>query len=72
LDVSNFDPNNGHVGLGRHLDDTRLGSKDDIVEQVDVLKDAFNFIQRNMTVGFLANEGNIYNLEIQFGLGKPG
>jgi len=25
-----------------------------------------------MTVGFLANEGNTYNLEIQFGLRKPG
>jgi len=50
----------------------RLGSKDDIVEQVVVFKDTFNFVWRNMTVGFLTNEGNTYNLEIQFGLRKPG
>jgi len=64
LGVPNVNPNNGHVGLGRHLDDMRLGSEDDIVEQVVVLEDIFNFIQRNTTVGFLANEGNTYNLEI--------
>jgi len=64
LGIPNVNPNNGHVILGRHLDDMRLGSDNDIVEQVVVLKDAFNFTQRNMTVGFLANEGNTYNLEI--------
>jgi len=72
LGISNVDPNNRHVELGRHLDDMRLGSENNIVEQVVVLEDASNFIQRNTTVGFLANEGNIYNLEIQFVLGKPG
>jgi len=69
LGISNVDPNNGHVELGRHLDDMRLGSENNIVEQVVVLEDASNFIT---TVGFLANEGNIYNLEIRFVLGKPG
>jgi len=64
LDVPNVDLYNGYVGLGRHLDNTRFESKNNIVEQVVVLEDIFNFVQRNTTVGFLTNEGNIYNLEI--------
>jgi len=64
LSVPNVNLYNGHVRLGRHLDDTKLGSEDDIVEQVVVLENIFNFVQRNTTVGFLANEENTYNLEI--------
>jgi len=44
LGVPNVDSYNGHVGFGRHLDNTRLGSEDDIVEQVIVLEDVFNFV----------------------------
>jgi len=72
LGVPNVNPYNSHVRLGRHLNDTRLGSEDNIVKQVVVLEDIFNFVQRNTTVSFLTNEENTYNLEIQFGLEKPG
>jgi len=32
LGVPNINSYNGYVGLGRYLDNTRLGSEDDIVE----------------------------------------
>jgi len=44
LGVPNVNLYTGHVGLGRYLDDMRLGSKDDIVEQIVVLENVFNFV----------------------------
>ena len=70
LDVPNVDLYNSHIWLGRHLDNTRLWSEYNIVENVIVLENIFNFIQSDMTVGFLANIRNTHNFEVIFGLRK--
>ena len=70
LDVPDVNLYNSHVWLGRHLDNTRLWSKYNIVEYVIILKNFFNFFWSNMTIGFLANKRNTHNFEVWFGLRK--
>ena len=70
LGVPDVDPYNSHVRFGRHLDNVRLWSKYDVVEDVIILEDFFNFIWSNTTVSFLTNKRDTHNLEVRFGLRK--
>ena len=44
LDVSYVDPDDGYVGFWRHLNDSRFGYENNVIEQVIVLEDVFNVV----------------------------
>jgi len=56
LGVPDIDPYNGHIGFRRHFDDTRFQGENDVVEDMIVLENIFNFIRQNLVVGFFADE----------------
>ena len=64
LGVPDIDPYNGHVRFRRHFDDARFQGKNNVVEDMIVLENIFNFIRWNLVVGFFADEWNAYNLEV--------
>ena len=70
LSVPDVNPYDSHVWLGRHLDNTRFWGKYNVVENVIILENIFNFIWSNTTVSFLADKRNTHNLEVRFGLWK--
>jgi len=70
LSIPNVYPNDGHVGLGRYLDDTRFWCEDNVVEQVIIFQDIFDFIQWNMVACLFTNEQNTNNLEVWLQLQK--
>ena len=70
LSVLDIDPYDSHVWLGRHLDNMRFWDKYDVVKNMIILKNIFNFIWSNMTVSFLTDKRDTHNLEVGFGLWK--
>jgi len=50
LRVPNIDPDNRHVRFRGDLDDTGFGGKDNVVEYVIALEDAFDIIRRNTRI----------------------
>ena len=72
LDVPYVNPDDGHVGFWRYLNDLRFVCKNNVIEQVIVLKDIFDVVWWNLTIGLLTNIWNFYNLEVEFRLQKSG
>ena len=72
LRVPNIDPDNGHVRFKKDLDDTGFGGKDNVIEYVIALKDAFNIMGRNTRVCNLTIVWNAYDFEIGLRLWKSG
>ena len=72
LQVPNIDPDNGHVRFRGDLDDTGFGGKDNVVEYVIALEDAFNIIGRNTRICNLTIVWNAYDFEIGLRLWKYG
>ena len=72
MQVPNINPDNGHVRFRGDLDDMGFGGKDNVIEYVIALKDAFDIIGRNTRICNLAIVWNAYDFEIGLRLWKSG
>jgi len=66
LSIPNIDPNYSHIQLGRDLDDSRPGYKDNIIENVVRLEDLLNILRQDVCAGLFVQVRDSYNFEIEF------
>ena len=67
LDIPYVDPYYGHIRLGRDFDNSRFGSKRNIVEDVILFEDGFNIRRRELVSRIsMREERNSYDFQIGF------
>jgi len=69
LSIPNIDPDYSHIQLGRDLDDSRPGCKDNVIENVVRLEDLLNVLMRDEHIGLFIQVRDSYNFEVGFQLG---
>ena len=69
LSIPNIDPDYSHIQLGRDLDDSRPGCKDNVIENVVRLEDLLNVLMQDEHIGLFIQVRDSYNFEVGFQLG---